>query len=207
MAGPILSEAEIARVEAAVRAAERGTSAELVVVVARGSGEGDASALLWPALAALALPLPLVLLAPRLAAPTVYAAQLALLLAGLLLLQVPGLAARLAPPAARRGRTRRAARDQFFERGLHLTAARTGVLLYVTAADRCAELIADAGASGPLSDEVWRPCLEGLAAEARRDRLADGLVAAVERLGAVLRRDLPAGPGDPNEVADRPVVL
>ena len=86
---------------------------------------------------------------------------------GLLLGLVPSLRRLLIPIASRRMAARRCARDQFFERGLHLTAARTGILLLVSPVDRYAEIVADAGAQGPLPEDAWRPCLETLVAEAR----------------------------------------
>ena len=102
---------------------------------------------------------------------------------------------------------RRCARDQFFERGLHLTAARTGILLLVSPMDRYAEIVADAGAQGPLPEDAWRPCLETLVAEVQGGQLAVGIELALGRLGEILRERLPAGPTDSNEIPDRPVQL
>lgn len=204
MAGA-LSEADLGRIEAAVREAERGTTAEIVVVIGRGA-ETDAT--LGPALAALAVPLPLVLLAPRLSALTVYTLQLAVLGVGLALMLVPAVRRRLTPAGLRQRRVRRAAQAQFFERSLNRTAGRTGVLLFISPEDHAVEIIADAGAEGALPDEVWRPGVEALLGPAREGRLADGIVAALARLGERLRAGLPAGAGqEPNELPDRPVTL
>ena len=201
----LLTQDELGRIEAAVREAERGTTAEIVVVVAGGTAE--AGWLLGPALAALAIPMPMLLAWPRLTPGTLYTVQLAVLAAGLLLGLIPGLRRLLQPGRVRRERTRRLARDQFFERGLHLTAARTGVLLLVAPADRCAEVIADAGAEGSLPDEIWSGALQTLLAEARQGRLAAGIEAALATLGEALRARLPADQHDRNEVPDRPVLL
>jgi putative membrane protein len=201
----LLTQDELGRIEAAVREAERGTTAEIVVVVAGGTAE--AGWLLGPALAALAIPMPMLLAWPRLTPGTLYTVQLAVLAAGLLPGLIPGLRRLLQPGRVRRERTRRLARDQFFERGLHLTAARTGVLLLVVPADRCAEVIADAGAEGSLPDEIWSGALQTLLAEARQGRLAAGIEAALATLGEALRARLPADQHDRNEVPDRPVLL
>jgi putative membrane protein len=201
----LLTQDELGRIEAAVREAERGTTAEIVVVVAGGTPEPGW--LLGPALAALATPLPVLLAWPRLTPGTLYTVQLAVLAAGLLLGLIPGLRRLLQPVRSRQERTRRLARDQFFERGLHLTAARTGVLLLVSPADRCAEVIADAGAEGSLPDEIWSGALPTLLAEARQGRLPAGIEAALAALGDGLRARLPADQHDRNEVPDRPVLL
>jgi putative membrane protein len=201
----MLTEPELARIEAAIREAERGTSAEIVVAVAAPHHGTDLH--LWPAAVALAAPLPVLIAAPRLPGLWLYAIQLGVLALALALLLVPAAHRYLASPAARQARTRRLAREQFFERGLHRTAARTGVLLFLSPGDRCAEIISDAGVEGPLPDEAWRPCLDGLLAEAGKGRLAEGIVTAVGRMGEMLRERLPAGPGDRDEIPNRPVVL
>ncbi len=96
----LLTQDELGRIEAAVREAERGTTAEIVVVVAGGTAE--AGWLLGPALAALAIPMPMLLAWPRLTPGTLYTVQLAVLAAGLLLGLIPGLR-RLLTPAASAG--------------------------------------------------------------------------------------------------------
>jgi putative membrane protein len=202
---PWLTEDELGRIEAAVHDAERGTTAEIVVVIT-GDTVGPRW-LLWSAFVALAVPLVALLAWPGMAPANLYTLQLAVLALGLLLGLVPGLRRLLTPVASRRASARRCARDQFFERGLHLTAARTGVLLLVSPMDRYVEIVADAGAQGPLPDHTWRPCLDMLLAEARRGRLAAGIELALGTLGAVLRERLAAGLEDRNEVPDRPVQL
>ena len=144
------------------------------MVVVTGEAVG-ASWLLWPAFVALALPLFVLLAWPGMAPGYLYALQLAVLAMGLLLGFVPSLRRLLIPIASRRMAARRCARDQFFERGLHLTAARTGILLLVSPVDRYAEIVADAGAQGPLPEDAGRPCLKPIMAEAQRDQLAVGI--------------------------------
>lgn len=203
---PLLTEDELQRLEAAVHNAERGTTAEIVVVIV-GRPTMDPSWLLWPALVALAVPLAVLLIWPGLPARTVYALQLAMLALGLLCGLVPSLRRLLTSVAARRAKCRRLAREQFFELGLQHTAARTGILMLVSPADRCVEIVADAGAQGALPDATWRPCVDVLLAEAPRGRLTAGIELALDTLGAILRERAPAGLEDRNEVPDRPVLL
>ncbi|MFO1049617.1 MAG: hypothetical protein U1E52_17185 [Geminicoccaceae bacterium] len=201
-----LSEPELQRIEAAVRDAERGTTAEIVVVVAADPVGGAAWAP-WSGLIALALSLPLVLVRPDVGARLLYALQLAVVLLILLLALLPRLLCRLAPARERQRAARRLARDQFFELGLHRTSARTGVLLFVSPHDRYVEVIADAGVPGPLPDAAWQPCVDAVRDEARAQHLAAGLERALELLGAELRERLPGMGDDRNELPDRPVVL
>ena len=201
---PLLTEEELERLESAVRSAERGSTAEIVVVIAGGPAEGHGW-LYWPMVVALAAPSVLIWLG--LTARTLYVTQLAVLMLGALPWFLPALRRMLTPVASRHAAARRLAREQFFELGLHLTAARTGILLLVLPDDRCAELVADAGAQGPLPDEAWRPCVAALLTEAQRGRLSAGIEAALAELGAVLRERIPAGTTDRNELPDRPVLL
>ena len=65
---PPLTEQELQRLEKAVREAERGTSAEIVVAVA-GDPVGGSCWLPWSGLAALALSVPVIVVRPGLSAP------------------------------------------------------------------------------------------------------------------------------------------
>jgi putative membrane protein len=202
----ILSEAERARIAAAVAAAERGTAGEIVVMVAARSG---AYRSVPPALAlagALATPWPLILLT-GLSATRIFLVQLAVALVLLLgLAAAPSLARmpRLLPRALRRARARAAAQREFQARGLAGTRGRTGVLIYVALAERYADVVTDVGV-GP-APEAWRAVLGDLVAALRRDALADGLVQAVEAAGAILAEAAPPQPGDTDELPNRVIV-
>ena len=92
---PPLTEPELARIEAAIRDAERGTSAEIVVVVAADHHRPDLA--LWPALVALAC-LCRSCSPGRASRPcALYAIQLGVLALGLLLLLVPAMRQALTP--------------------------------------------------------------------------------------------------------------
>ncbi|AWB20773.1 hypothetical protein DA075_07445 [Methylobacterium currus] len=201
-----LSEAERARIAAAITAAERGTAGEIVVMVAARSG---AYRSLPPALAlagALLVPWPLILLT-GLSATRIFLVQLVVALALLLsLAAAPSLARlpRALPRAFRRARARAAARHEFQARGLARTRGRTGVLIYVALAERYADVVTDAGIGA--SPEAWRPVLDDLVAALRRDALAEGLVRAVEAAGAILAEAAPPQPGDSDELPNRVIV-
>ena len=203
---PLLTEDELQRLEAAVREAERGTTAEIVVAIA-GRPTMDPGWLLWPALWSPWRSLWPYSSWPGLRRGPLYACSSPCWRWASCCGLVPSLRRLLTSVAARRAECRRLARDQFFELGLQLTAARTGILLLVSPADRYVEIVADAGAQGALPDETWRPCVDVLLAEAPRGRLTAGIELALDTLGAILRERAPAGLEDRNEVPDRPVLL
>ncbi|GJD60586.1 TPM domain-containing protein [Methylobacterium frigidaeris] len=201
-----LSEAERARIAAAITVAERGTAGEIVVMVAARSG---AYRSLPPALAlagALLVPWPLILLT-GLSATRIFLVQLVVALALLLgFAAAPSLARlpRALPRPLRRARARAAAQHEFRTRGLARTRGRTGVLIYVALAERYADVVTDTGIGA--TPDAWRPVLDDLVAALRRDALAEGLVRAVASAGAILAEAAPPQPGDSDELPNRVIV-
>ena len=74
---------------------------------------------------------------------------------------------------------------------MHLTANRTGVLIFVSLAERYAEIVADAGIDAKCREDTWDRSWHGLIDDARHNRLADGFVPAIEAVGALLAEHFP----------------
>jgi putative membrane protein len=199
-------EADLARVRDAVRSAEATTSGEIFVVVARESDEYRAIPILWATLAALLAPLPLILLT-LLPAGVIYGIQLLVFIALALFLSLPEIKPWVVPPTVAHAKARSLAVEQFLAHGLHTTEQRTGVLVFVSLAERHAEIIADAGIAAKVDQAAWDAAMEKLLAELRAGRLADGLVAAVNAVGAVLAEHFPPGALNRDELPDEVVVL
>jgi putative membrane protein len=83
------------------------------------------------------------------------------------------------------------------------TTGRTGILIYLSMAERRAEIVADAAIAAKVSPDVWGDAMQAMLAEIRQGRVADGMVAAVERVGAVLAEHFPRAADDTNELPDR----
>lgn len=91
-----------------------------------------------------------------------------------------------------------------FERlGMHRTAARHGVLIYVSIEDRKLAVLGDRGIHERVGQVYWDGLVESVLAHFRGERFRDGLVHAVGEVGAVLRRHFPRRPDDVNELPDR----
>jgi putative membrane protein len=194
------------RVRAAIAAAETKTAGEIFTVVAHQSDTYHAVPLLWALGLGLATPLPLLYLT-RLPATTIYAAELAVFILAALLLSLPAIRPLVVPRAVKHARAHQLAVEQFLAHGLHMTEARTGVLVFVSLAERYVEIIADRGIAERVGQSVWDGARDGLLAELSRDRLADGLCAAVAAVGAVLAAHFPPEALDRNELADDLVIL
>jgi putative membrane protein len=201
-----------ARVTKAIRTAEQRTSGEIYCVVARSS-----DSYFFPA----AFSLIIAMLAASLAAafalehwwlamrtPLFVAAQIFALGSGLLLLWLfPGLRLLLVPRQLRYRRAHENALKQFLSRNVHVTAARTGVLIFVSLAERYAEIVADSGINSRVQQAVWDEVVARLVADARENRLADGFVSAVATVGDLLARHFPVSSVNPNELDDHLVEI
>lgn len=113
----------------------------------------------------------------------------------------------LTPKKLRRERVHAEAMKQFLSKGLHVTAERTGVLLYVSLADHVAEVVADDGIYAKVSPEVWGDTILALIEGIKGGRPADGFVRAIEMAGAVLAEHFPPRPHNPNELPDKLIEL
>lgn len=219
------------RIAAAINAAESRTSGEIFCVLARRVSSYRDVSLAWAAAAALILPLGLIPLgfepgwipgfadgweASHLASQQVstghalgaYAViQAVLFVAIYLITRLPVVTRWVTPRAVRRARTRNAAVQQFLAHGLHVTQARTGVLIFAALSDHQVEVVADQGIYDQVEHSVWGDAAEALAQGLKRDDPAAGFEAAVGLCGEVLARHFPPHPGNPNEVPDRLVVI
>jgi putative membrane protein len=215
------------RIAQAVATAERASRGEIVCVVAEEAGPYAEVPLAWAAAGALTLPLLGLavaavlrhfdyalggwsvaqvgaLHAAVLTALSGYAVLQCLLFLGIfLVVSVPPIRRCLTPPALKRVRVRERAQEQFLVHGLDRTRERTGVLIFVSLQDRRAEVLADTGISTRVDASIWSEPVEDLVAGMRAGRPADGMVAAIGRIGRVLAEHFPATAGDTNELPDR----
>jgi putative membrane protein len=87
------------------------------------------------------------------------------------------------------------------------TRGRTGVLVYVSLAERRAEIVADRAITEQVEPEVWGEAMATLVAGVKAGRAGAGLAGAIEQIALVLARVLPPDAANPNELPDRLVEL
>jgi len=83
------------------------------------------------------------------------------------------------------------------------TKGRTGILLYLSLIERRAEIVADEAIHSQVEPEVWGEAMAALIGEMKAGRPGEGMVQAVERIGAVLAKCVPPKSENPNELPDR----
>jgi putative membrane protein len=198
----MISASDKTRIAGAIRAAEARTAGEIFCVIARHSSDYRLVPIAWAAAIALSAPLPLVLLTSWPAA-VIYLWQLVAFIVAVLALSHPKLRFHIVPRRARHERAHAEAMRQFFAQGLDKTEHRTGVLIFASAAERYAEIVADAGINRKVTPQVWDRAINELTAAVRAGRPADGFVAAIEQCAAVLAAHFPPGTLQRNELPDK----
>ena len=202
----MISQADRVRIVDAIRAAEVNTSGEIFCVIARHSSDYRLVPLAWAAAVALLVPAPLIYLTLWPAA-LIYLIQLVSFIAVALVLSLPAIRYRIVPRRARHERAHTEALRQFFAHGLHQTENRTGVLIFASAAERYAEIVADAGIHAKVTPQVWDRAVEALVAGSKRAAPGDGFVAAIEQCGAVLAEHFPPGSLNRDELPNKLVEI
>jgi putative membrane protein len=201
-----ISDKDQQRIGVAITAAERKTSGEIVAVLSGESATYLHVPFLWASLIALIVPWPLVYFTwwP---VQWIYLVQLGVFFLILFLTLPRRVRYALVPQSIKRERAHRRAIEQFLVQNLHTTAGRTGVLIYVSVAEKYAEIIADTGIDAKVPRGTWQSIVDDLTSNIARGNAGDGFVHAVERSGELLAEHFPPGSRDPNELPNHLIVI
>ncbi len=96
--------------------------------------------------------------------------------------------------------------QEFHRNGLHETAERTGVLIFVSLFEHRVIVLADVGIHAKVGPDAWAEVDAAILEGIRAGSLADGLVHGIERAGALLAEHFPWREGNRNEIPDRLIV-
>jgi putative membrane protein len=214
-----------ARVSAAIAAAEAKSDGEIIAITADQSDAYHDVGLHWAVLAMVAvlayfaaLPGQLESVHDRLSG---WSAEpdlrelltlllfLALLkfLAVLFLLKWRPLRLLLTPGSTKTRRVRRRAIMLFKTGAERRTIGRTGILIYLSMAEHRAEIVGDEAITKVTTPETWGEAMTALLAHVKARKPGDGIVAAVEIIGAVLAQHFPKSGEDSNEIPDKLIEL
>jgi putative membrane protein len=87
------------------------------------------------------------------------------------------------------------------------TVGRTGILIYLSMAERRAEIVADEAITKVTSPDIWGEAMAALLVEVKQGRVGDGMVAAIGQVGTVLAEHFPRSATDTNEIPDKLIEL
>ena len=227
----LLSSQDHKRIALATAAAEATTRGQIVCVVAEQAAPYMEVPFAWGAVGALLVPVGLLALggvathwfdsvwgwsAVHIAAThsTVAAAlgayallQCLLFVAIVLLASIPAVRRTLTPASLKHGHVHQRALEQFFARGMGNTRERTGVLIYASLTDRCAEVVADEGVNAKVSPQAWGEVIAALTSGMKAGKPGDGFVAAIETCGRLLAAHFPSEGDGRNELPDAVVEM
>lgn len=197
----LIDPAHLLQLEAAISRAEEDSEGEIVLVVAdRCDGYSGARWRFAVALAALVF-LALILFAPPLPTWVYLVAQALTLIVGHVASRIENVLRLLLPGETAEARVRARAQRAFAEHGLHRTRNQTGVLLFAALLERHFVVLADTRVNDVLrEEESWDEVVALATAGFRERRVCEGLEVAIERCGVFLKRTLPAGTDNPDEL-------
>ncbi|MBN2811960.1 MAG: TPM domain-containing protein [Spirochaetales bacterium] len=222
LSGLKMNESELKTVEQIIEAEERKTDGEIAVAVIPESSDYAAFELLFAVVLGAAVFAALMLFHQKIedalsAAFWLPSRALTTGVMGLVsfgsialffqLLNRPAIDRIIVPSAVRNTAVRRRAVRRFVEGGVYATERRTGILLFLSLAERRIEIVADTGIAEQIEQSEWDAIAAGIAEGARQGKTAEALTEAVTRCGTLLASRFPPKQHNPNELADRVVLL
>ncbi len=186
-----LTPQEHERIHAAVTEVERSTAADLDIVVVRASDRYPLYPLIWAALAALALTTLAVALRPAMSGRAALVLQLSIVIVLTLLFDWLPLRLKLVPDHVKRAHARHLAHREFAAQYARGGPQPSRILLFVSLGERYVEIIADHQTHAAVAGSVWDQTVSDFVTAVKAGRVADGLLAAIEACGAVLRTHHP----------------
>lgn len=202
----LLTRAEQERVAEAIERLERDTDAEVVTVLATQADDYRYIPLLWASLIALVLPGAALFFTGWLSAHELLLVQWGLFIVLALLFRLPAVTTKLIPRGVREWRACNLARRQFIEQNLHHTEGETGVLIFVSEAERYVEILVDRGIAQRIDNEAWQSIVAAFTEQVKAGQVLEGFILCIEACGALLKEHVPAT-HTRNELPNRLVVL
>lgn len=202
----LLTQAQQRQVEDAVTRAEQRTDAEIVTVLAPRADDYSYIPLLWASLIALLVPALVHLFMAGMQTYSLLMLQWATFVVLSLIFRIPAITTRLIPPRVRHWRASNLARRQFLEQKLHHTEGRTGVLIFVSEAERYVEIIVDEGISRHLDNSDWGTIVSDFTRRVGLGHTAEGFIACIDASAELLATHIPKT-HPRNQLPNRLVVL
>ncbi len=95
------------------------------------------------------------------------------------------------------------AHEVFSHLGMHRTAERHAVLIYLALEDRRLAIVGDEGIHGRVGDPYWARVRDLMVEKLKAGAPRDALLAAIHQVGRALQEHFPRRPGDSNELSDQ----
>jgi uncharacterized membrane protein len=94
------------------------------------------------------------------------------------------------------------AQKEFDHLGMHKTADKNGVLIYVAPAARKFAIIGDAGVHQRCGDSFWQAVAGEMTEHFKKTRFTEGIIHGLQKAGQLLAEHFPAKGDHPNQLPD-----
>lgn len=191
----LFSNSDLERIAEAVKIAEGKTSGEIVPFVVERSDAYESA--LWRGGFALSASVWLGIVLWYELGSTWFPLRLLEILMALFLAQAIGMLLVLFVPAwrrffagedARARAVKQAAQAAFLSEEVFKTRERTGILIFMSLLERRVEVLGDAGINAKVAQTEWEDVVQTIVASMRAQQPAEGLIAAIQKCGALLQR-------------------
>lgn len=191
----LFSNSDLERIAEAVKIAEGKTSGEIVPFVVERSDAYESA--LWRGGFALSASVWLGIVLWYELSSTWFSLRLLEILMALFLAQAIGMLLVLFVPAwrrffagedARARAVKQAAQAAFLSEEVFKTRERTGILIFMSLLERRVEVLGDAGINAKVAQTEWEDVVQTIVASMRAQQPAEGLIAAIQKCGALLQR-------------------
>jgi len=197
-----ISDTDRQNISDAIKSVEKQTTGEMVCVIAQSSDNYYYIPTLWAAIISLVAPGLVFIVGGYSSVEHLILSQLSLCVLLTIIFQFSSFKYRLVPKAVRYHRAARTAREQFFEQNLHRTKDNTGLLIFVSVAERYVEILADVGINEKVEAGYWQPAIETFVSAVKAGQTAKGFSDTIEYCGKALIEHFPAEGENPNELPD-----
>ncbi|MCF5632863.1 hypothetical protein GIV53_27090, partial [Pseudomonas syringae] len=177
-----------------------------VTVLASRADDYAYMPLIWAGLIGLLLPGTINYCLQWLSADELMLAQMSTFIVVALVCRVPKVTAFLVPVSVRRWRAGNLARRQFLEQNLHKTHDGTGILVFVSEAERYVEILVDHGIASRLHNDTWKAMVDVFTQQVKDGQTLQGFLGCIHACGELLADHVPVTHGK-NELPNRLVVL
>ena len=191
MKGPFTAE-EQQRIDGAMAAIKRDTSADLCVVVTRVSDRYSLYPVASGAIAAILIGAIVSLLRPQTASRTVIAIQLWSLIVLTLVFDWLPIRLQLVPKRVKHTHAWQLAHREFNAHTIANPNQPHRILLFVSLGERYVEIVADHQTHALAPDGTWNKIVDEVLATVRAGHVADGVLAAIAACSAILKEHHPA---------------
>ena len=120
---------------------------------------------------------------------------------------IPALDRLIIPSSVKRSCVTHRAMRYFTESGVYETAEHSGILIFVSYMEHQVRIVADAGISAKISQDMWNLIADEMAENIGKGQVKAAFTTAIKKCGELLADNFPPHEENPNELPDGLVIV